>query len=73
MAPCTPPKYNCSIAEVKAKDEASASRLSLACGIILHDNRPELAAVIGGREVWASVERPPHVGQRRRAPCQEME
>lgn len=62
MVPSTPRKYNCSSVKCKARDEQSASRLAFALGIRLRDSRPELAAVIGGRKICASVERSPHVG-----------
>lgn len=69
----TPRKHKCTIVKVKTKDEASAARLLFALGITQRDNRQELSAAIGSRTVWASVERPPQAGQRRRSLRQAME
>lgn len=53
--------------KVKTKDEAIAVRIAFALGVKARDGRQEVSAVTGSRKVWASVERPPQVGQRRRA------
>lgn len=73
MTPYTPRKYNCSIVKVKCRDEAAAANFAFAMGIQFRDARQEVLAMVGTRKLWSSVERPPQVGQRRRALKTAME